>query len=765
MSKKVLCLIIAVLLTFGAAACKDDKKTENPVSELKYVEEELGAIQDMIQPGSMQMNSANQLVIQNVPVIPMGPSDKTDIDALKPEFFVLGTDGKLIKKIVCDVEGQVSAFTLDSQDNLYIVCAVPGENETIQRLYITDPDGNLKKTIDLEKISNNVQDYYNTITGIAVSNDGNIYFSSISGSILQRDNDGKEKRTLGEAIYMGTVQTDKDNNAILYGSRTSDYKKVLQKFNPDTGENLWTTYYEQRREEGISMGEQYVIRCDPNDGSIYLLTGDGIEKFDSNGNHLGKTLDFKEHMILASGLQTKDFCIDPDKTIWLMAKESQLNSISQQQDGQGEPLKFSLFKYSLMQVSDDDTVSLILSVPSANRLIDVAVSKFNKENPGYRISVKEAGDLKRKGSYDEQYINTLSTELMSGLGPDILSVGSLPYEKYAAKGLLADLTKMMQEDRQFRVDDYYTNVFDAMKADGKLYAMPVSISGIAILSNRALIAKKNITFDPVTWTWDDFRNITENSTYGSGVYAIPPNTGNILLMSVYQRFIDVENKKASFDTGEFERMLEMVKGFGMDTEKMSNEGFGNLIDTAARGKVMFSPQVIGDFIMLSASKGLLDGEFGVHNMPAADGSQKGGSFSCNEVFAINAGSRYVEKAWNFIKILLSDEIQSMDELKGFPVSKKVLREKAEKNNKLLTSEGITFMVGTGSGDPVRPIALSQDEISQVLDYMDGLAINCHMDQKILGMIEAETESFFTGKKSAAEVAKTLQQKVNLYLGE
>lgn len=75
MNKKVLCLIITVLLTLGTAACKDAGKTDNPVNTMKYAEEELGAIPEMTQPGFMRIDSKKQLVVQNAPVIPMGPSD------------------------------------------------------------------------------------------------------------------------------------------------------------------------------------------------------------------------------------------------------------------------------------------------------------------------------------------------------------------------------------------------------------------------------------------------------------------------------------------------------------------------------------------------------------------------------------------------------------------------------------------------------------------------------------------------------------------
>ncbi|NLO40555.1 MAG: extracellular solute-binding protein [Ruminiclostridium sp.] len=766
MFKKVLCLIAAVLLVIGTAACKKNKEVDPSVPSMKYVEEEFGAVKDIIQPGSMQVNSQNQLVIQNIPGSAGEEVNSQELNTAteKHEFLVLGADGKLKNRIACELKGQVSTFTLDSQDNLYIVTGTPDESGINQQLHIADPNGIVKQTIELGVLSyTDQEDYKKTITGIAVDKEGNIYLSRMIDNVLMLDKEGKEKGTLGEAMYMGTVQTDADNNVLLYGSQISDYQNVLQKFNPTTSENLWTTPFEPRREEGVYTGEISAIRCDSNDRSIYLLTGDGVEKFDTSGKHTGKALDFKEHTILASGLQARDFVIDSEKTIWLLASESQMNSMVAEDAAQGEAAEFSLYQYSLKQVSNTDTVPLTLSVPSSNRMIDVAVSSFNKENPGYRITVEQVGDTKRKGKYDEQYINTLGTELMSGLGPDILSVEGLPYEKYAEKGMLVDLSQMMEEDKTFKNNNYYTNLFDAMKQDGKLFVMPVNVSGIAMLSNKKLLSEKKVSFDPANWTWESFHTMTAHSSDGSGVYIVPPDTANIILMGAYQRFIDVKNKKASFDTGEFEKMLEMAKGFGMNTEKMSSDGISSLIETAARGRVMFSPQVIGEFMMLSASKVALDGEFGVHNMP--DESQRGGSFKCNEVFAINGSTKYREQAWDFIKILLSDEIQSLDELKGFPVSKKALRDKADKNNKLLTTPGMGFSVSTGSVEPITPIALSEDEISQLLDYVDGLATCCHMDQKILGMIQTETGSYFSGEKSASDVAKTLQQKVSLYLGE
>ena len=230
MFKKVLCLIAAVLLVIGTAACKKNKEVDPSVPSMKYVEEEFGAVKDIIQPGSMQVNSQNQLVIQNIPGSAGEEVNSQELNTAteKHEFLVLGADGKLKNRIACELKGQVSTFTLDSQDNLYIVTGTPDESGINQQLHIADPNGIVKQTIELGVLSyTDQEDYKKTITGIAVDKEGNIYLSRMIDNVLMLDKEGKEKGTLGEAMYMGTVHSDADNNVLIYGSQISDYQNVL----------------------------------------------------------------------------------------------------------------------------------------------------------------------------------------------------------------------------------------------------------------------------------------------------------------------------------------------------------------------------------------------------------------------------------------------------------------------------------------------------------------------------------------------------------
>ena len=759
--KKMVCFLISMVMVIGFAACngrnKDsanvDKGSSNAV--LKYMEEEIKPAKELKNPMAMQVNSQKQFVVYH------GGTQK-------PEYLVLSADGKVQRKISCDFEGQGNLFALDSLDNLYIVCTLVNENGMEQCVYIVDPKGKQLDKINIGSLSaNDPESYKKMVTGIAVDSKGNMILSRAYEQILMLSRDGKEQRTFGDAFYQSTSQKDSEDNLIIYGLDTASYQYTLQKYNSITGENLWSKTIDHKTRSGMTFsGDIPKMKCDRQDGSIYLLTDSGVTKFDSDGNSTGSILDFKEHTLLASGFTPTELCMDAQKSLYIMT--TSVNNGVPANEGNFD---FSFYRYSLQEVKEDNKIQLTLSVPASSRLLEVAVSKFNKANPGYRIVLQEAGSGTNGITVDEKYVNTLNTELMSGKGPDIISVAGLPYEKYIAKNIFVELTQLMTNDSTFEGNRFYTNLFDAMKHNGKLYTMPVCYTLNAVFPNRKALSDKAIAFHPATWTWDDFQSIADQAS-AENVYMVPPNVSymgmlEVLLKGSYGRFIDMQANKASFDSQEFVKVLELAKRFGSDaSESEANDPIGALFESAQRSTVLFAFQSIPDFIMLSSMKVLYGSDLEIANLPGSSAMENGAVFSGREIFAINRNSKNQKMAWEFIKILLSDEIQSMDDLYGFPVNRTAFRTKADKNNTLLSSEGIMISVSAGgSGEPVTPKALSEQEVDKVNRYIESLTVNSHFDPKIQEMIQVEAEGYFTGNKSAEEAARAIQSKVNIYLGE
>ena len=67
-------------------------------------------------------------------------------------------------------------------------------------------------------------------------------------------------------------------------------------------------------------------------------------------------------------------------------------------------------------------------------------------------------------------------EIISGSVPDLFLTSSLPIDKYAAKGVVADLYTFMDGGSGLSRDYFVPQVLKAIEKDGKLYELPTKFS-------------------------------------------------------------------------------------------------------------------------------------------------------------------------------------------------------------------------------------------------------------------------------------------------
>ena len=152
-------------------------------------------------------------------------------------------------------------------------------------------------------------------------------------------------------------------------------------------------------------------------------------------------------------------------------------------------------------------------------------------------------------------------------------------------------------------------------------------------------------------------------------------------------------------------------------------------------------------------------------------------FSYTQSYGINSNSKTKRTAWEIVKFLASEEMQSSG--LGSPNS-------IQNNN---AKEKIASMLITGEAMQKRAAAMDMSgglagngqEVSKELTPEQQQALGNYMetvdkftkllnkydihDEKIDNMVITEVKNFFTGEKTADEVAKVLQSKVELYLNE
>lgn len=725
---------------------KSDKASDVSGEPFYYDEKDISSSTGLKYPGAGCINSKDQLLIAD------GTSDSTT------RFVILERDGNQAGEIKCGLPGLCRLAAIDAQDNLCVVADEKIKDKDYKQvLYIISPKGEIIKSIDLTKLYGKGEGGLYA-TDIAAGTDGNIYLVDPMKPVQVLDRSGKLLKTLGSGKYL-CIGCDDENNIYMLDMEKSKY--YLEKIEAVSGKSVWKKDITADLPSSYNSLEGIKLRYCKGDKGLYLNYNRGLLMYSTDGNFRGNALDYGDYTILADGLPVRDINVDSSCNI----------SITTASD-----TGFKLFQYTRqkgVKKINKQQKTITISLPYSDPLIDTAASKFNIANPDLKIAVKAAADDEK--SY-EKYKTVLNTEIMAGKGPDIFSVSGLPYEKYIYRNSLANLSELMEKDKSFDSGILYTNIFDALKYKGDLYVMPTSFLFDSLIVNEKLLAEKSIVIDDNKWTWGDFDSILQKFAKGSGSnksgnYSVLSGISQVQLLSLimrgsYGKFIDIENRKSSFtDTG-FVQLLNIAKTYGSSgTDKAS---YKRRLESIMRGTLVFSPEFITSNMGYAILKGMYGkAEISMLKYPSDD-ITKNGTFTSNSIYAINAKSLNIEGAYEFLKYLLSDEIQTDENMSGFSINKDAQNKRAAAVNETIKSgKAGTFGVGTpgGSSFSYEPKALTAEEINKIDQYISSLGVYSNNDSEIVKIIEDESKAFLSGMKSAEDTSRFIQQRVDTYLGE
>lgn len=406
--------------------------------------------------------------------------------------------------------------------------------------------------------------------------------------------------------------------------------------------------------------------------------------------------------------------------------------------------------------------------------------KTTETEDGGSIAVLELED-DPQGRAD--YISKVSTSLMSGDGADLLAMDVLPAYKYAKNGQLENLAEYMEKDPEFNRADYRENILKGMEFLNGTWILPINYSfdyyaydssllpnaGESFGTSRAFTASE--LFDLALPDFDGSAKVFPTPAYSQN------NGGDYfsqLLSEQYTSFVDMENNTANFDDGTFAALLNTVKEQADQdyipkniTEDMDIDAIMNSIGEEPTERFFFKPSsnlsLVSQFareiglqmsFMAGFSNGIED-----HDAIAGIQAEQSGNvpFTYEQAYGINANSDNKALAWAFLKFLLSEEIQSNPSLSSMslPLHNEARKQQAE----LMIS---SFLGGDGSAEQT---VLAEKYLQAVEEMSEQITGYTFHDSTIMDMITSEIAYFFEGTKSADEVCKVLQNKVNLYLNE
>ncbi|MTI60945.1 MAG: extracellular solute-binding protein [Firmicutes bacterium] len=720
------------------------------VIKIKYTAEELT---QNIKPGTLnkiQVLSNNKLLTY----------DNND-----HQFIIIDNQGNK-ENIFCEElpEDHVELFTTDFNDYIYIFI----ENKD-PLIYVYNLKGEKIKEINLEFNDINFAEEKQVYRwDMEVDSRGNIYIL-IPGKNTQLFNSvGKYIKTIASTTNYSIIELDKKGN--LY---TIDWnnKVVITKQNPLADKILW------QYEDDKNLSHIIMARYLSND-YLYLMTSNSIFLLNLKNGSLQKLL-YLDSILKKTDQNNfllRDFNISTDGSIYLCGYKQQIY--------QG-----CIFRVTSRKIKiDDDIKTLTISVQALTPTLEYAVNKFENHHPDIVINIEnynafswfttpdmtyqellEASAESSQKKYN--YVKKMNNRMLTGNGPDILQLDNIPYRRYADKNMLLDLKKLMENDASFHKNSYYTNILEALEYKNKLYIMPLSFSYPALLANTGFLKEQTIDIDDKKWSWNNFITIAHKSTKdinGDGkidIYGMPTITPERLLQHIYnsidRNFIDYESKKVYFKSKEFIDLLTYC-------QKMSKD---NIMDpditeiNTNQGGIVFYPYNITDYAILYSNWLINADRVSFYRYPGLNNNRY--TFDVNGIYGINNKTQYKEEAWEFIKYLISEEIQSYNKLYDIAINKKArinkIQDRLTEVDDMINKFGILYGYQVSSADKIKKqLTNNLNILDEIIPRLNNFSIN---DIKIKQIIREEIQRFFIGEQSVGYTAQIIQEKVEIYLNK
>ncbi len=432
------------------------------------------------------------------------------------------------------------------------------------------------------------------------------------------------------------------------------------------------------------------------------------------------------------------------------------SSLSDQEedDAPKEPVTLTLATFSanpatLSKLGADDYDPSVLQM----------VELFNETHTDYQIEVEYYSH------YDDPYLDGLAViqrEIVSGKGPDIIDFGA-GYSVVDTVGKYTlDLYSFLDEE------DYLESVLEAFSYEGGLYAIPV---GFAIDS---LVGKTSVVGTQSAWTLEEMIACYEAEAAAHGTDFILLATakqvlGAILTASVGD-YVDWESGECSFDSGEFQKLLEFAGSFPVSVEISSDF---SITQAYLNGEVFVMPATFASVYDIARYEIIFGDEVNFIGYPSDGTCNITIDPGASTALGISIGCDYPEVAWEFISLYFTEEYQ--ESLSGaLPVSRpafEALLEKAQTTQYEENADGTSTPVlqqkvsFSEEGVLGEIYQISSEQAQQMLELTERIYSVSAYDSTLHFMILEEADAYFAGQKSLEETVEVIQSRANIYVNE
>lgn len=401
--------------------------------------------------------------------------------------------------------------------------------------------------------------------------------------------------------------------------------------------------------------------------------------------------------------------------------------------------------------------TLTLACVYLNYYIKNQILDFNRKSSDYRIEVRDYSEFNTEDDYSAGYTK-LITEIGSGAVPDIMVTDGLPIETFGAKGLLTDLWPFIDADEELGGRaGVMEPVFNALSQDGKLYEITSNFYITTIAGPASIVGTEP------GWTYDEIYAALDQMPEGCELFSLGTTRSDVfssICMLNLSRFVDWTTGECSFDSDDFISLMEFANRFP-ETFDWEHHEWTNEDSDAYRikeGRQLLLTVSLPDAYNYNYYSEMFNGDMALKGFPDVPGS--GAVFNLNGTsLAIASTCKNQDAAWSFVRTLLTREYQENNTY-GFCT------------NRELCEENIQSMVGESyySYDQVtgeeKEIIFTQENADLITDLINNTSMVADYNtSQINDIINEEVAYYFSGEKTAQDVAATIQNRVSIYVNE
>ena len=417
-----------------------------------------------------------------------------------------------------------------------------------------------------------------------------------------------------------------------------------------------------------------------------------------------------------------------------------------------------------------------------NEMMRQAINLYQTQHPD--VYIEFTCGMGDNSVTREDALRTLNTKIIAGEGPDILLLDNMPIDSYIEKGLLLDLSSII--DSLSGDAELFGNIVDAMKKDGQLYAVPCEVNLPIMMTDKKYLSGVNDLADIA----DMVERLREDNPEQDLI-------GFCSEKSILRLFSMTCAPAWMTDSGEIDK--DTVREFLQQTKRIYDTQMDGIPDRVIDNY----ESMADDYVMYNGVASFEDSDYvrmaGINQMNHVGGCNKvligcfdylnitsitkaegfensewapmkgqgGNVFWAESLLGINAASEKPELVEDFLKVCLGKENQSYF-YRSLPVNKAAFDESLAWPEDV-ESSGRYGSVSTNSydGDYIGLVLYwpTEEEVVIFRQYMESVDTAYYENDIVENAVYEAGIAYMQGTQSLEEAVSAIEKKVSLYMAE